>query len=83
MLEYSRQGQCKEYAALAAYQLAQKNLALKLYQQYVENYERQYNKTFSFNYLENQEYFVAKEENLEFKRKLKVVHDSWLAEQAS
>mgnify|MGYP001363269511 CR=1 FL=1 len=25
MLEYSRQGQCKEYAALAAYQLDQKN----------------------------------------------------------
>ena len=25
MLEYSRQGQCKEYAALAAYKLDQKN----------------------------------------------------------
>ncbi|MDA9795912.1 hypothetical protein N9C22_06665 [Paracoccaceae bacterium] len=83
MFEYARQGQCKEYASLAAYHLAQKNLALQLYHQYVENYERQYNNTFSFKHLENQEYFVAKEDDLEFKRKLKVVHDSWLSEQAS
>ena len=57
---------------MAAYHLAQRNLALQLYHQYVENYERQYNNTFSFKHLENQEYFVAKEDDLEFKRKLKV-----------
>ena len=83
MLEYSRQGQCKEYSALAAYQLDQKKLASEFYQQYVENYEQQHNKNFSFKHLENQEYFIAKEENLEFISQLKTVHDSWLTGKAS
>ena len=68
---------------MAAYQLDQKNLALELYQQYVENYKRQHDKAFSFKHLENQDYFVEKAEDLKFISQLKAVHDSWLAGQAS
>ena len=78
MLIYAKKGRnCEEFAAIAAYELGQKEASLQLFSEYVKGYKKQYKEDYTFDVLKNRKHFLVEKENAEFLRRLKVIYDAW------
>ena len=80
MLAYSKKGiGCQEFAAIAAFELGQKEAALQLFSEYAQGYKKKYKKEYTFDVLKARKHFEVEAENEEFLRRLKIIYDAWAA----
>ena len=54
MLNYSKKGtNCEEFAAIAAYEMGQKEASVQLFDEYVKGYKKKYKEDYTFDVLKN------------------------------
>ncbi|MEE2716602.1 MAG: hypothetical protein VX610_04165, partial [SAR324 cluster bacterium] len=80
MLTISKQGTgCRQFAAIGAHALGQKEAALQLFGEYVQRYKKRYKKEYTLDVLQARKHFEVEAENEEYLRRFKAVYDAWAA----